>query len=124
METKPVVNNAFDGVLRNQRRGAMLTEASEKLMQAVQAVREQGKAATLIIKLKVSPANVDGSALSVTDEVTLALPKQSRGNSLFYATEFNSLVLNNPNQSEMELTVTRAPEAMETSPVQAMAQGQ
>lgn len=108
----PIIANSFESVLRLQRRGALLTELSEKLQQAVLAVREHTKEASVTLTFKIAPANADASALSVLDEVKVKLPEARKANTLFYATDDGRLVREDPNQSEMDLKIAPKPTAV------------
>ena len=111
--TTPIIGNSFESVLRTQRKGALLSELSEKMQSAVLAVREHTKEATVTVTFRITPANADASALSVTDEVKVKLPEPRKPNTLFYATDDGRLVRDDPHQTEMKLTVTQT----ETAPL-------
>lgn len=108
-----MLNNSFEAVLRNQRRGALLQELSEELQRLTASVREHGKGGSVTLVIKVSPANGDASAMSVIDEVRVKVPQAKRPNSLFYATDDGRLVREDPNQKEMVLKVAEAPPVAE-----------
>lgn len=100
------IPNSFEGVLRHQRKGKMLSELSQSLQAAVLAVVEHNEAATVTLTLKVSPANGDASAMSVQDEIKSKLPQPRKPNTLFYSTDDGRLVREDPNQKEMKFEVT------------------
>lgn len=93
-------------VIAQLRRGQTATDLSEALLELVAAVRETGKKGTLTLKLTVAPhAKGDDVILTLTDDVTLKTPRAERGSSIFYATDDNGLVRNDPRQGELRLEV-------------------
>ena len=111
MNAEPPVSNSIEILLRNQRKGRMLTELSEQMQAVANAAREHGKAGVLILTLTVTPANGDATAMSVADEIKVKLPQPSKPSSLFFVAEDGRLVREDPTQSEMKLeTVKKAPD--------------
>lgn len=113
MNEKPV-GNCFESVLRQQRKGELLTELSAAIQTATQAVKEYMKPATITLKITIAPASGDAAAVAVVDDVDIKVPKPSRTSSLFFTTDNNTLVRDNPNQSEMKLEALKAPAPVET----------
>lgn len=109
-----MISNSFETVLRTQRKGAMLTELSEQLQAAALAVREHGKPATVTLTLNLVPANNDASALNVRDDIKSKLPEKTKSPSLFFTTDDGRLVREDPNQTEMKLTVEASPKPTAT----------
>lgn len=109
MNEKPLVGNCFESVLRQQRRGELLTELSEAIQTATQSVKEFMKPATITLKITIAPADGDGAAVAVIDDVDIKVPKPKRSSSLFYTTDDGRLVRDNPNQTEMQLQVAQSP---------------
>lgn len=107
----PVVSNAFSEVLAKHRNGELLNEASRAMQEAVQSTREHIKPSKIIIEIDIAPANGDASAVTIVGEVKLKLPKPPKANSLFYTTDDNLLVKNDPNQKEMQLQEVKRPPA-------------
>lgn len=101
----PPVNNTFESVLRNQRKGVMATELSDKLQSLTRAVMATGKPGSITIKLKLTPAMADGAALSVTDNIETKLPEAPKPNSIFYTTDEGQLVRENPEQRKLNFEV-------------------
>jgi hypothetical protein len=101
----PIVLNAIEPVLRTQRKGALLTDLSAAMQQAVAASREHLKESVITLTLRISPLSGDGHALSVRDEVTLKLPQARKPNTLFYATDDNCLVREDPHQQDLPITL-------------------
>ena len=100
-------SNCFESVLRNQRKGELLNEMSEAIQKATQAVKEHMKPAVVILKITIAPADGNADAVSVVDDVDLKVPRPSRSSSLFFTTDDNRLVRDNPNQTEMKLEVAK-----------------
>ena len=86
--------------------GAALAELSDELAKVVAAVRHTGKTGSLTLTLKVAPAS-KGSAevLMVESAVKTRLPVPDRGMTVFYATDDNRLVRNDPRQQTLPLRV-------------------
>ncbi len=116
MKETPPQNNAIESVLRTQRKGAMLTEASEALQKLTLAVKEHCKTGKLTIEITLTPMG-DGSAVTVLDDIRLKLPKAPVKGSIFYTTDEGTLHREDPNQQEMDLKVV-APIKAETVPLQ------
>lgn len=104
MKTETILNSV-EVLLRNQRKGKMLTELSEQMQRVALAAREHGQAARLTLTLTVLPASTDGTAMSVADEIKIKLPEPKKARSLFFVTDDGCLVRNDPNQTEMKLEI-------------------
>ena len=86
--------------------GATLAELSEALEKVVAAVRMAGKAGSITLTLKVAPASKGSTdVLMVESQVRTKLPEPERGISIFYATDDNRLVRNDPKQIQLPLRV-------------------
>ena len=86
--------------------GATVAELSEALERVVSAVRLAGKSGSITLTLKVAPASKRSTdVLMVESQVRLKLPEPERGVSIFYATEDNRLVRNDPKQQQLPLRV-------------------
>jgi hypothetical protein len=110
METETKPSNTFSTLLQNHRGGWALDEASEKLQKVVEGVRQTGKSGTLTIKLKVSPASRGAAnALIITDDIKEKIPVLDKDSSIFFATNDNQLVRDNPNQAQLPLRTVEAP---------------
>lgn len=99
------MDNSFGNTLALIRDGDCVDEASQKLQELVAAVRETGKPGSLTITLKAKPATIRGAigTLVIDDDVTVKLPKAGKAQSLFFATEANTLQRSDPNQQELQL---------------------
>jgi len=86
--------------------GATVAELSNALEKVVAAVRMAGKAGSITLTLKVAPASKGSTdVLMVESQVRTKLPEPERGISIFYATEDNKLVRNDPKQQQLPLRV-------------------
>jgi len=86
--------------------GATVAELSEALERVVAAVRLAGKSGSITLTLKVAPASKRSTdVLMVESQVRVKLPEPERGVSIFYATEDNRLVRNDPKQQQLPLRV-------------------
>ena len=105
IETPP--SNAFARLLQEQRAGDCLTDASEKLQDLILKVRERLGAGEIIIKLKLTPAAK--GIITITDDVTVKLPKEDKDATLFWTTEDGTLTRNDPDQPELILRQVKSP---------------
>jgi len=80
--------------------GAAVAELSDALEKVVAAVRQTGKSGTITLTLK-GTSNV----LLIESQVKTKLPEPERGMTIFYATEDNKLVRNDPRQQMLPLRV-------------------
>jgi hypothetical protein len=86
--------------------GAAVAELSDALAKVVAAVRETGKSGSILLTLKVAPASkVNSEVLLVESQVKTKLPEPERGMTIFYATDNNLLVRNDPKQQILPLRV-------------------
>jgi hypothetical protein len=86
--------------------GATVTELGEALESVVAAVRAAGKAGSITLTIKVAPASKKSTdVLMVESQVKTKLPEPERGMTIFYATEDNRLVRNDPKQQMLPLRV-------------------
>ena len=106
MQTKQkpdVVRIDFAATMAEINRGRSLVELAEKLQELTEAVRMTGKGGQLTYTIKVKPATrgQDVEQVTVSDEVRLKKPEMGRGETLFFATEKNELVRDNPRQGNL-----------------------
>ena len=86
--------------------GATVAELSEALEKVVAAVRAAGKSGSITLTLKVAPAGKGNTeVLMIESQVRTKLPEPDRGMTIFYATEDNRLVRNDPRQQMLPLRV-------------------
>lgn len=89
----------FQETILHINNGATLGELSEALRNLVAAVRATGKSGSIALTLKVKPASKGTTdVLMVESQVKTRLPEPERGTTIFYATDDNSLVRNDPKQ--------------------------
>jgi hypothetical protein len=98
----PPPSNAFLKTLAEIRHGQTIGELSDKLAKVVAAVRLTGKAGTLKLKLKVSPATRgDVNVVTLEDSVSVDLPEANKAQTIMFATDENLLQRNDPRQMEL-----------------------
>lgn len=86
--------------------GTALAELSSALEQVVAAVRAAGKSGSITLTIKVAPASKGATdVLMVESQVRTKLPEPERGMTVFYATDDNRLVRNDPKQQMLPLRV-------------------
>ena len=96
----------FVSVLTQMRRGQTVADLSDSITTLVQRVRETRKKGSVTLKITIAPqSRGDDVVLSITDDVSTKLPVAERGSSIFFASDDNTLVRNDPRQSELVLTV-------------------
>lgn len=98
-------NKAFALFFQDLRDGRAHSEMSAALNELLNSVKETGKAGSLTLKIKVTPATKGGDVDKVTiaDSVTLDLPKPERGQDFFWLDDDNGLTRNHPRQQTLEL---------------------
>lgn len=119
MKTETITSNTFERVLRNQRKGAMAADLSDKLAELTRACQAHGKAGKLILTLKLTPTDGEGAAVMVFDDIEIKAPKATKPNSIFFTTEDGQLLRDDPNQKELELKVVPPQPTAEPTVVQA-----
>ncbi|WP_052451986.1 hypothetical protein [Noviherbaspirillum autotrophicum] len=104
---------AFAVFLQDLRDGRAHSELSGQLEELITKVKETGKAGGLTLKIKIKPASRGGDVdkVTVTDAITVDLPKPERGEDFFWLTDDNDLSRNHPRQQNLELR-----EAPQTKP--------
>ncbi len=93
----------FMDLLREHRGGATHDDLSSALQELVASVTAEGKAGKLTFTLSIKPAGTKDGALIVMDEIKLALPKETKSGSVFFASEDNNLVRDDPKQRRLPL---------------------
>ena len=96
---------AFSVFIQDLRDGRAHTELSTQLAELINKVQETGKGGELTFKLKVKPATRGGDVdkITVSDQVTITLPKPERGEDIFWLTDDNELSRSHPKQQSLEL---------------------
>jgi hypothetical protein len=96
----------FQETISQINNGAAISELSQALESVVAAVRQTGKAGTLTFTLKVAPASKNTThVLLIESSVKTKLPESERGMTIFYSTDDNQLVRNDPRQQSLPLRV-------------------
>lgn len=93
----------FQLFLAEHRNGVLHDELSDKLQELVAAVAEENKGGTLTLKIVVKPTSAGNGALTVTDEIKVAPPKQTKSGSIFFVSPENNLVREDPRQTKLDL---------------------
>ena len=96
------LSNGFALLLANQRDGDCLRDASEKLTELVQKMRERLRPGSITLKITISPAN-GAKVVTITDEITVKMPKEDKEATLMFTSEDGSLTRKNPDQKELVL---------------------
>ena len=98
------MSNGFAQTLQNLRSGFAANELSEKLQELVSGVRLTGRSGELVLRVKVKPASQgDTTALMVSDEISVRMPKVKNAETIFFAGDDNSLLRSDPRQKELPL---------------------
>jgi hypothetical protein len=92
----------FAAVLQEQRQGGAHSELTEGLAEVVTAVLATGKAGSVTLKLNVKPSKLHG-AIEVGDDITVKVPEEDKGESLFFANESGFVSRKDPRQPELPL---------------------
>ena len=102
--TEPEIQtqNAYALLIAGQRDGDCLFEASEKLTELVQKVRDRLRPGEITLKIKISPAN-GAKVVTITDEIIVKMPKEEKEATLMFTNEDGSLTRKNPDQKELVL---------------------
>jgi hypothetical protein len=99
------MSKAFAVTLQELRDGRVHAELSQQFSDLVAKVKETGKGGELTLKIKVKPATrgADVDKITISDAVSITLPKPERGEDIFYLTEENELTRNHPRQQGLDL---------------------
>jgi hypothetical protein len=105
------MSQAFAVFLQDLRDGRAHSELSNQLAELLAKVKETGKAGGLTLKIKVKPATKGGDVdkVTISDMITIDLPKPERGEDFFWLTDDNDLSRNHPKQGNLELREASAP---------------
>lgn len=105
-------SKAFAVFLQDLRDGRVHADLSQQLEELLAKVKETGKGGELALKIKIKPATRGGDVdkVTISDLITLTLPKPERGEDFFWLTDDNDLTRNHPKQASLELRdVTATP---------------
>jgi hypothetical protein len=100
-----VGTKAFAVFLQDLRDGRAHSELSGLLEELITKVKETGKGGGLTLTIKIKPATRGGDVdkVTVSDMISLDLPKPERGEDFFWLTDDNDLTRNHPRQQSLEL---------------------
>jgi hypothetical protein len=101
-------SNAFAMLLRDQRDGDCLAEASDKLNELVQNIRERMRPGKMTVTFIFTPA-AGATIVTITDEIKVTQPKEEKEATTMFTTEDGTLVRNNPAQRELTLREVKSP---------------
>jgi hypothetical protein len=86
--------------------GATVAELSDALAKVLAAVRGTGRSASVTLTVNVKPASKGvTNVVMVESQIKTKLPEPERGMTVFYVTEDNRLVRNDPRQQMLPLRV-------------------
>lgn len=104
------MKNNYVDLVSGFRDGATAVELEKNLQALITSVRETGKGGTLDLRIIVKPAATGNSVLVVEDKITLKAPVPPRDKAIYYATDDNLLIRDNPNQQTLAFkTVEKSP---------------
>lgn len=90
----------FAELLLKHSKGRAHTKASELLREAVAAVVETGKAASVTVTFGIAPMRNNPEAVQISDKVTAKVPEERR-DSIWYADTEGGLHRNSPSQMDL-----------------------
>lgn len=109
----PIISNMFADLLGRIRDGELQVEASQKLNELVQSVRNNGKPGSISIKIKVIPSGKNRLVVFEADDVAVKLPQEKKDPTYLYQTDDGRLVADNPDQKMLDLREVKRPEGEE-----------
>jgi hypothetical protein len=86
-------------------RGNFVIECGRELQELADAIVDTGKKGALVIKLEVAPCGLkDGrvNQFEIRPDVSINKPKHDQGKSIFFLTQDNKLMRDNPDQMQMD----------------------
>ncbi|MBQ9240233.1 MAG: hypothetical protein IJ164_02720 [Duodenibacillus sp.] len=99
------------------RQGGLLADVDEAIREAVMAVNEKGKAATVSITLTIKPATKNGTNVIITDEVRTKLPKLPSGETILFTSPDGDLAESDPRQGKLEFVARKVEVDKETGEI-------
>jgi len=95
----------FTDVLGELGAGQTLEVLTKDLAEVVSAVKATGKQGEITLKLTVKPNGIHGAVLA--DKITSKVPKEDRGETLFFTDDDGGLHRRDPRQAELPLRQVR-----------------
>lgn len=96
----------FAATLLNISKGLAHDKASALLTEAVAAVKEQGKSAELVMKVKIDPVKNNSRVVQITARTEAKIPQAPIAPTIFFADDQGGLHRNDPEQHEIDYSVT------------------
>lgn len=106
------VDGAFLRSIQEYKGGETLTELSDAIRSAVEAVKRVGKGATVSLDIWIEPTGAN--AVSFAAEVSTKLPKDPPFKGVFFYDDNNNLFRNNPTQPDLALKTVEGTQSAET----------
>ena len=104
-----MIKNNYIDLLHSFREGATAVELEKNLQALITSVRDTGKGGSLDLRIIIKPAATGNAVLVVEDKITLKAPVPPRDKAIYYATDDNLLIRDNPNQTTLPFkTVEKA----------------
>ena len=101
--------NAYLQTIHDIEKGRMADELSDRLTDLVALVKERGKGGKLQLTITIKPLDSDAESVSVTATHKVTEPARQERASIFFTTDDNLLVRENPRQAEMKLEPVARP---------------
>ncbi len=86
-------------------RGKFVVEAGVEFQALADAIVDTGKKGSITIKLEVTPSGLKNGRVNqfeIRPDVSIQKPKHDAGKSIFFVTEDNRLVRDDPDQMDMQ----------------------
>lgn len=100
--------NLFATTLAELNKGALLAELSDKLSEAVAAVKEHGGKGRIRLDLKIS--RVSDEAIELVPDISITKPTKPKRPSIYFANDNGELSREKFQQRELPLAIVTAPE--------------
>jgi hypothetical protein len=86
-------------------RGRFVIEAGVQLQELTDAIIDTGKPGAILVKLAITPSGYKEGRINqfeIRPDVSIQKPKHDQGKSIFFVTENNKLVRDDPDQMGMD----------------------
>lgn len=91
----------FTDILRQIRKGIVVTQLDDALREVNEAVIDTGKPGEITLKIKIKPMKGDSCQVTLTPSVTWKKPQADLPDGIFFLTGDGDLVRNDPEQREL-----------------------